>query len=245
MLYEFSNFVDNFNNADGDSQEKMAITQFSKILGSSPDTIKVAIEDANIDVPQGATKGKLIEIIKKNATNKKLKTHLGTIMVVQAEQDNFNFFGTAKKGANIGQKRWGSKLFSGIGNLFKKKGAKSPTDGTTPTTGGTEKKGFFKNLFGSRKNADGTKKSSVFGSWFNKNSDSIANIGGSLLGGLFGGGDKSAETQSNTYGGGNQGGGNQGGGNQGGGNSGMMKKIMIGVGALVVIGGIVWLVRRK
>jgi len=243
MIYEFSNFVDNFNHADGDTQEKMAITQFSKILGSSPDTIKVALEDANVRVPQGATKGKLIELIKKNATNKKLKTHLGTLMVVQAEQDNF--FGTKTKGANIGQKRWGSKLFSGIGNMFKKKGAKSPKDGITPTTGGTEKKGFFKNLFGSRKNPDGTKAPSKFGSWFNKNSESIANIGGSLLGGLFGGGDKSAEQQSNTYGGGQQGGGQQGGGQQGGGKGGMMKKIAIGVGLLVVVGGIVWFVRRK
>ena len=164
-------------------------------------------------------------------------------MVVQAEQDNFNLFGTKTKGANIGQKRWGSKLFSGIGNLFKKKGAKSPKDGTTTMTGGTEKKGFFKNLFGSRKNKDGTKAPSVFGSWFNKNSESIANIGGSLIGGLFGKGGSSAEQQSNTYsGGGQQGGGQQQG---GGGKGGMMKKIMIGVGVLVLIGGIVWLVRRK
>jgi hypothetical protein len=242
MIYEFSNFVDNFNHADGNTQEKMAITQFSKILGSSPDTIKVALEDADIQVPQGATKGKLIELIQKNSTNKKLKTHLGTIMVVQAEQDNFNLFGTKTKGVNIGQKRWGTKLFKGIGNMFKKKGAKSPTDGTTTMKGGTEKKGFFKNLFGSRKNKDGTKKSSVFGSWFNKNSDSIANIGGSLIGGLFGGG-KSAEQQSNTYSGGGQTGGGQQQG--GGGKGGMMKKIMIGVGVLVLIGGIVWLVRRK
>ena len=241
MIYEFSNFVDNYNNADGESKERMAITQYAKILGQSPKTIRTALQDAGIFVPNDATREDLTALAKQNSANKKLKYHLGTLIVAQAqaEGENLNLFGKNKAGGQ----RWGSKLFSKIGGIFKKKGAKSPVDGTTPTAGGTEKKGFFKNLFGSRTDASGNKQPSKFGSWFNKNSDAIGSIGSSLLGGLLGGGDSNANQQSQTYSGQPSGGGQpQGGGQQ---KSGMGKKILIGVLALAVIGGIVYFVRKK
>ena len=244
MIYEFSNFVDNYSNADGESRERMAVSQYAKILGQSPKTIKVALQDAGIIVPANATREDLTALAKQNATNKKLKYHLGTLIVAQAqaEGENLNLFGTKADGTQ----RSGTAFFKKIGGIFKKKNASSPKDGSTPTSGGTEKKGFFKRLFGSTKDAQGNKQPSKFGSWFNKNSEAIGNIGSSLLGGLFGGKDGDANQQANTYaGGGNTGGGNQGGGNQGGGKAGMGKKILIGVIALAVIGGIVYFVRKK
>jgi len=248
MIYEFSNFTDTYNNADGESKGRMAVSQFSKILGQSPKTIEVAISDAGIDVPTGASKSDMIEIIKQNSDNENLRDHLGTLIFVQAkaEGEGLNFFGKKADGTQ----RSGSKLFSGIGNMFKKKGASDPVTGGVGTGGGTEKKGWLKGLFSSNKDAAGNKQPSKFGSWFGKNSDAISSIGGSLLGGLFSkGGSESANEQSNTHsntGGGNTGGGNtSSGGGGGGAKSSMAKKILIGVAALGVIGTIIFLVRRK
>ena len=190
MIYEFSNFVDSYDNADGESKERMAISQFSKILGQSPKTIEVAISDADIDVPTGASKQDLIQIIREK---------------------------------------------------------KDATGGTgLPTTGGTEKKGWFKGLFSSNKDPKtGAKQPSKFGSWFKSNSEGIANIGGSLLSGLFSSkGSDNASQQSEYYAGQGQPAPNSGGGNDGG-KSGMGKKILIGVGALGVLGLIIYLVKRK
>jgi len=239
MIYEFSNFVDTYSNADGKSQERMAISQFSKILGQTPKTIEVAITDAGIDVPTGASKNQMVDIIRNNIGNRKLKTHLGTLIVAQAqaEGENLNLFGKKADGTSRG----GTAFFSKIGGLFKKKNANNPVDGTTPTTGGTEKKGFFKNLFGSRTNEAGEKQPSKFGSWFSKNSDAIGNIGGSLLGGLFGDkGSDDAKEQSTHY--------QEGAGGTpttGGKKGGMGKKILIGVAILGVIGGVIYFVRKK
>tara|TARA_R110000787_G_scaffold106693_5_gene214507 strand:+ start:379 stop:1107 length:729 start_codon:yes stop_codon:yes gene_type:complete len=242
MIYEFSNFVDSYDNADGESKERMAISQFSKILGQSPKTIEVAISDADIDVPTGASKQDLIQIIRENKDNENLRDHLGTLVLVQAkaEGEGLNFFGKKADGTQ----RSGSKLFSGIGNMFKKKDA---TGGTgLPTTGGTEKKGWFKGLFSSNKDPKtGAKQPSKFGSWFKSNSEGIANIGGSLLSGLFSSkGSDNASQQSEYYAGQGQPAPNSGGGNDGG-KSGMGKKILIGVGALGVLGLIIYLVKRK
>ena len=241
MIYEFSNFADTYSNADGESKERMAISQFSKILGQSPKTIEVAISDADIPVRENSSMPELIEVIKANKDNKKLKFHLGTLIVAQAqaEGENLNLFGKKADGSQ----RSGSKLFSGIGNMFKKKGAVSPTDGTTPTTGGTEKKGWLKGLFSSNKDPKtGAKQPSKFGSWFKSNSESIANVGGSLLSGLFSSkGSDNANQQSEYYAGQGQPATNTGGGAK----SGMGKKILIGVAGLGVIGLIVYLIRRK
>ena len=83
MIYEFSNFVDNYSNADGESKERMAISQFSKILGQSPKTIEVAIADADIPVRENASMPEMIEIIKANVGNKKLKYHPDFYTVVE------------------------------------------------------------------------------------------------------------------------------------------------------------------
>ena len=100
MIYEFSNFVDSYDNADGESKERMAISQFSKILGQSPKTIEVAISDADIDVPTGASKQDLIQIIRENKDNENLRDHLGTLVLVQAkgEGEGLNFFGKKADG---------------------------------------------------------------------------------------------------------------------------------------------------
>ena len=71
MIYEFSNFVDNYSNADGRSKQRMAISQFSKILGSTPKSIVSAISDAGIPVRDNASRSELIEIIRKNPTKQK------------------------------------------------------------------------------------------------------------------------------------------------------------------------------
>lgn len=249
MMYEFSNFTHNYMNADGDVKGKMALTQFAKLLGSSPKTIETAIFDADIPVPSGASKEQMIAIIKNNGTNPKLRRHLGTLIVAQAEVDgdNLNLFGKKADGTSRSGSALFGKIGKGIGGIFKRKNSTSPTDGSSTTGGGTEKRGFFGNLFGKRPpNADGTKQKSVFGNWFSNNSGAISDIGGSLIGNLFGGGDKSASSQSNNYGGGNDAG-NTGAGNTGGGGAagGMGKKIIIGVAALGIIGLVIFLIRRK
>jgi len=237
MIYEFSNFVDNYSNADGRSKQRMAISQFSKILGATPKSIVSAISDAGIPVRDNASRSELIEIIRKNPRNRKLQYHLGTLIVAQAqaEGENFNLFGKKEDGTPRG----GTKLFSQIGGIFKKKNADNPASGQPSTGTGTEKKGFFKRLFGSNKDAQGNKQPSKFGSWFNKNSKAIGDVGNSVLGGLLGQkGSQDANQQAQYYANQQGAGGTQG-------RGGMGKTILIGVLALGVIGGIVYFVRKK
>ena len=239
MIYEFSNFVDNYSNADGASKQRMAISQFSKILGQSPKIIRTAIIDAGIPVREGASKREMIEIIRKNTNNRKLQFHLGTLIVAQAqaEGENLNLFGKKADGTP----RSGSKLFGKIGGLFKKKNADNPVSGAPSTGTGSEKPGFFKRLFGSNKDKDGNKQPSKFGSWFSKNSKTIGDVGGSLLGGLFGTkGANDANTQANYY--------EQQGGlppQQGGAGGGKGKMILFIVLGLAVVGGVIYFVRKK
>ena len=121
MIYEFSNFVDNYNNADGESQERMAISQYAKILGQSPKSIRTALQDADIFVPENATREDLTALAKQNSANKKLKYHLGTLIVAQAqaEGENLNLFGKKADGTS----RAGTNFFKKIGGIFKKKNA--------------------------------------------------------------------------------------------------------------------------
>lgn len=223
MIYEFSNFTDAFSNADGESKQRMAISQFSKILGNSPKTIAVAIIDAGIGVPNNASMPTLIEIIKQNRDNKKLKIHLGSLIVAQSEKSNF--FGQKKDGSGA---RWGTALFT----------RKPKLDSAGAVIGGTEKPNFWKRNFGKTTNPDGTTAPSKFGSWFTKNQDTIGKVGGSLLSGLFKPkGTESATEQAEGYSG------TEGAKAQESG--GMGKKIMIGVAILGVVGLIIYLAKRK
>ena len=237
MIYEFSNFVDNYSNADGQAKKRMAVTQFSKLLGQSPKVVEVAIADADIPVPVNASRQQMIRIIQNNADNKKLKAHLGTLVYVQAlaEGENLNLFGKKEDGTP----RAGSQLFSKIGGLFKKKNT-----GTDGQTTGTEKRGFFKKLFGRKTDpttGEKIKGSSRLSQFFKKNGNNMLQVGGDILAGVSTNqGSQDANTQSNYYA--QQGGvPNQAGMGGGRGN----KTILFIVLGLVAVGGVIYFVRKK
>ena len=166
MIYNNSNFIETYNNANGSGAQNLALNEFTQILGTNPDVIKGALLDAGIRVPYDVSNDGLVRAIRNNSRNPKLKKYLGAIVVASAEVDSYDHFLGKKKD---GSPRAGTKFFS---NVFKKK----DKDPNKP-----KGKGFFGGIF--KKDPETGK--SRFGSWASKNKESINDVGGSLLSGLM------------------------------------------------------------
>ena len=164
MIYNNSNFIETYNNANGSGAQNLALNEFTQILGTNPDVIKGALLDAGIRVPYDVSNDGLVRAIRNNSRNPKLKKYLGAIVVASAEVDSYDHFLGKKKD---GSPRAGTKFFS---NVFKKK----DKDPNKP-----KGKGFFGGIF--KKDPETGK--SKFGSWASK--ESINDVGGSLLSGLM------------------------------------------------------------
>ena len=166
MIYNNSNFIETYNNANGSGAQNLALNEFTQILGTNPDVVKGALLDAGIRVPYDVSNDGVVRAIRNNSSNPKLKKYLGAIVVASAEVDSYDHFLGKKKD---GSPRAGTKFFS---NIFKKK-EKDPNK--------PKGKGFFGGIF--KKDPETGK--SKFGNWANKNKESINDVGGSLLSGLM------------------------------------------------------------
>jgi len=223
MIYDNTNFVETYNNANGKGAENLALNEFSKILGTHKALIIAALMDAGISVPRGVSNEGVIKLIRRNRNNTMLKTALGAIILASTESDNryHNFF--KKKDGT----RWGS-------NLFKKKNGE-PKDPNKPTLG--------QRIGGLFKKDPETGKTKA-GSWVKKNKESITNIGSSLLSGLMNRNNSQNVVEGADYHSENGTPPTNGKGNDDKKMS-MMTKIGIGIGVIGVIALIVWKMRGK
>jgi hypothetical protein len=223
MIYNNSNFIETYNNANGRGAQNLALNEFTQILGTNPDVIKGALLEAGVRLPRNVSNEGIVKAIQRNSSNPKLKKYLGAVVVASAEVDSYDHFLGKKKD---GTPRAGTKFFS---NIFKKKD-KDPNK--------TKGKGIFGGFF---KKDEETGKSK-FGSWFSKNKDNINDVGGSLLSGLT----KPKNSQDVVEGAdyyGNKGTNNQ----DGGGKKpmSMLVKVGIGVAVIGVLAFIVYKMRGK
>tara|TARA_R110000751_G_scaffold91334_2_gene179351 strand:- start:237 stop:905 length:669 start_codon:yes stop_codon:yes gene_type:complete len=222
MIYNNTNFVDSFNNANGKGAENLALNEFGKILGTNRDLILAALSDSGIAIQREMSNDGIIKSIRRNSNNPMLKKSLGTVLLVSSE-------GGDRHSQFIGKKKDGTPRKINLGNLFKKNPNKDPN-----------KKGLGSKISGLFKKGDDGK--SPAGNWFNKNKQSITDIGGSLLSGLGKGGNSVEVLESADYH-------SQNGAPNGGDDKktpmSMMMKIGIGVGVLGVIALVVWKMRKK
>ena len=229
MIYDNTNFVETYNNANGKGAENLALNEFSKLLGTHKALVIAALMDAGISVPRGVSNEGIIKLIRRNGNNTMLKTALGAIILASTDTDDryHNFQALFKK-------KDGTPRKFNLGKLFKKKTG-APKDPNKPTLG-QRIGGLFKK--------DETTGKSKAGSWFQKNKESINNIGGSLLSGLGKGNNSANVSDAADYH-------SQSGAPPAGTNGdkkppmSMMMKIGIGVGVLGVIALIVWKMRKK
>jgi len=215
MLYHNYNFYSNFSNADGGGKKEIVLSELSQLIANNPKAIRGALNQAGIQMDDEASSNKLKNTIFRNI-NKKNKRSKKMLR-------NLSVLIFAKT----------QSADNKFDSFFKNKGGAS-----TPKSGG-KVKAFLGGLF--KKGSDGKSKA---GEFFNSNKDSISDIGGSLLGGLL---NKGGRSQVNTQVSGQLIGGGGGGGGtpppQKKGLS-MGAKIGIGVGAVAVIGLIVFLATR-
>tara|TARA_R110002020_G_scaffold65554_1_gene173101 strand:+ start:11823 stop:12515 length:693 start_codon:yes stop_codon:yes gene_type:complete len=226
MIYNNTNFVETYNHANGKGAENLALNEFSKLLGTNKAIVIAALMDAGIKVPREVSNEGIVKLIRRNRNNPMLKKSLGAIILASTDTDDkyHNFQAIFKK-------KDGTPRKFNLGKLFKKKENSDPNKKGL----GARISGLFK-----KKGEDGK---SPAGTWYNKNKESISNIGNSLLSGLGKGNNSANVVQASDY-------------HSENGtpptNNGdkkppmsMMTKIGIGVAVLGVIALVVWKMRGK
>ena len=226
MIYNNSNFVDSYNNTNGKGAQNLALNELSKVLGQNKEVVIGALNEAGVNVPQNASIEGIVKAMKRNSDNPRVKKYIGTIIVASSEVgDNYDHF-LGKKAD--GTPRAGTKFFQ---NIFKRK----PKDPNKP------KKGVFGGIF----KKDETTGKRKFGNWFNKNKETINDVGSSALSGLFNRGKTDEVVSAGEYHEEkNNGAGGVNGGDEKKGMS-MLTKIGIGVGVIGIIAFVVWRMNKK
>jgi len=223
MIYNNTNFVETYNNANGRGAQNLALNEFSKLLGTNKAVVVAALMDAGISVPREVSNEGIVKLIQRNRDNHMLKKSLGAVILASTDKDDryHNFQAIFKK-------KDGTPRKFNLGKLFKKKENSDPN-----------KKGLGARISGLFKRGDDGK--SKVGNWFNKNKQSITDIGSSLLAGLGNRNNSQNVVEGADYHSKN---GTPTNGDKKGKMS-MMTKIGIGVGVLGLIAFIVWRTRRK
>jgi len=178
MIYHNFNFDDSFSNAVGNRRNSMVLGELGKIINEYPQEIVVAIEDADIVVPKGATKKQLIKIILTNKRNPQLINNLSMLIFAntssfdggESVDDEFSGGKSVMYGVDGSESGDKGKVFQQIGDWFKKRREQKAQQGTTGGgVDGTKEKGaFFKKI----------------GNFFKKNKSKIGDISSSLADGL-------------------------------------------------------------
>ena len=66
MIYHNFNFEDSFFNAVGNRRNTMVLGELGKVINDYPQEVIVALQDADVNVPKGATKKEIIKLILNN-----------------------------------------------------------------------------------------------------------------------------------------------------------------------------------
>ena len=228
MIYENSNFVDTYNNANGKGAENLAMSEFAKLLGTHKGVVIVALQDTGIRVPRNVSNDGIIKLIRANSNKPLLKKSLGALILANSEVNSYDHF--------LGKKKDGTPRLNlkNIGNIFKKKSKNGES--------GDKKGSWWSRVF----KKDETTGKSKAGSWVSKNKSTITDLGNSLLSGLTKGNNSANVSEGADYHEENK---NKGNGGNGGDDKkegmSMMTKIGIGVGVLGIIALVVWKMRGK
>ena len=178
MIYHNFNFEDSFFNAVGNRRNTMVLGELGKVINEHPQEVIVAIEDADISVPKGATQKQLIKLILTNKRNPQLLNNLSMLIFANTSSfdggtsvdDEFSGGKSVMYGVDGSESGDKSKIFQQIGGWLKKRREQKATQGTTGggVDGTKEKEGFFKKI----------------GGFFKRNKSKIGDISTSLADGL-------------------------------------------------------------
>lgn len=215
MIYQKFNFSDSFSNASGNRRNRMVISQLAFLVATQPDAVKDVLTASNIGVPRNVTKRGLTRLIIKNRDNDLMIQNLSELIVIDSKYSQRLRF------SNVDGEQKG-KFFKKVGEWFK--AGKERRQARRQARQGKEKGQLGSKLGGLLKD----------------NKEEVADVGGSLLDGLLSRrgrttltaqtGQTASGGQINPY---------------------AKKpmpigtKIAIGVGALVLLGGAIYFIRRK
>jgi hypothetical protein len=175
MIYKSYNFVDSYSNASGNRKNSMVLGELGKVINKEPKAVINALRDAGVKVRGGASRRDLVRLIIANKRNKRLVQNLSVLITASATAtDSFDNLMDEKLPtlpATAGGKLTsttaptelaGTNILQKIGAFFQKRKSERELDQTKKRT--PQEESFFKR----------------FGNWFNKNRDTIGQVGNTL-----------------------------------------------------------------
>lgn len=195
MIYKTYNFVDSYSNADGSQKSSMVLGELGKVIRNQPKAVFSALKDAGIALPKNVTRKQLTRLIIANKRNRKMSENLAILITANVTPS----LGMIPKGADkfdnlIDPTTGGSE--DKIPTLPASAGLQGLAKGTGELAGTEKEKGnWFETITkifqgGKTKQADaGTtdaekKGLKRFADWFNKNRDTIGQVGTTIYGSL-------------------------------------------------------------
>ena len=235
MIYKSYNFVDSYSNASGNRKNSMVLGELGKVINKEPKAVIDALRDAGVKVRGGASRRDLVRLIIANKRNKNLVQNLSVLITASATAtDSFTnmmdeklptlpasegLTGLAKGTTELAKGKSDGTFLQKIGSFFQKRKLEKQLDPTKKRT--PQEESFFKR----------------FGNWFNKNRETIGQVGNTLYTSLG----TANQNQINTDG--------DGGGNGDGGGADQTwiqkNKVLVVVGLIAIAGGIYFLTKGK
>lgn len=119
MIYHSYNFVDSYSNASGNRKDKMVLGELGKLIRNHRNEVIVAIEDADIKVPQGITNRGIIKLIIQNKRNRRLINNLSVLIFSSSSFDGgYDFLGKNKTDGSASDEAK-SGILSRVGDWMK------------------------------------------------------------------------------------------------------------------------------
>ena len=190
MIYKTYNFVDSYSNADGSQKSSMVLGELSKVIRNQPKAVISALKDAGIALPKNVTRKQLTRLIIANKRNRKMSENLAILITANVTPSNGMIPKGVEKFDNLvdpTSPTYGPQT-EAQAQAAAQQAAKGPI--------AVEEKGkWFETIAkifqgGKTKQADaGTtdadkQRLKRFGDWFNKNRDTIGQVGSTIYGSL-------------------------------------------------------------
>jgi hypothetical protein len=203
MIYKTYNFVDSYSNADGSQKSSMVLGELSKVIRNQPKAVISALKDAGIALPKNVTRKQLTRLIITNKRNRKMSENLAILITANVTPSNGMIPKGVEKFDNLVDPNGGNGKYyyntngdEPLPTLSGSAGLQGLAKGTEQLAGTEREKGnWFETITkifqgGKTKQADaGTtdadkQRLKRFGDWFNKNRDTIGQVGSTIYGSL-------------------------------------------------------------
>lgn len=193
MIYKTYNFVDSYSNADGSQKSSMVLGELSKVIRNQPKAVISALKDAGIALPKNVTRKQLTRLIIANKRNRKMSENLAILITANVTPSLGMIPKGVEKFDNLVDPTQGD---TPLPTLPTSAGLQGLAKGTGQLAGTEKEKGnWFETITkifqgGKTKQADaGTtdadkQRLKRFGDWFNKNRDTIGQVGATIYGSL-------------------------------------------------------------